>query len=54
MIIIQTIIELLITLIKNVSVIIVLAYVFTRTNIYTAVIEKKITRRHRIRDLKRN
>jgi sigma-B regulation protein RsbU (phosphoserine phosphatase) len=47
-IIIQVIIELLVTLIKNVSVIIVLAYVFTRTNIYAAVIEKKIERRHRI------
>jgi sigma-B regulation protein RsbU (phosphoserine phosphatase) len=47
-IIIQAIIELLITLIKNVSVIIVLAYVFTRTTIYAAVIEKKITRRHRM------
>jgi sigma-B regulation protein RsbU (phosphoserine phosphatase) len=47
-IIIQTIIELLVTLIKNVSVIMVLAYVFTRTNIYAAVIEKKITRRLRI------
>jgi sigma-B regulation protein RsbU (phosphoserine phosphatase) len=45
---IQAIIELLVTLIKNVSVIIVLAYVFTRTNIYAAIIEKKIERRHRI------
>jgi sigma-B regulation protein RsbU (phosphoserine phosphatase) len=45
---IQTIIELLVTLIKNVSVIMVLAYVFTRTKIYAAVIEKKITRRRRI------
>jgi sigma-B regulation protein RsbU (phosphoserine phosphatase) len=47
-IIIQAIIELLVTLIKNVSVIIVLAYVFTRTNTYVAVIEKKIKQRHRI------